>query len=103
MSDDRIRLSEVRAAVAAALDAFEAECGSEVAFARDYYWHVPVSAAFDLSKEPRDFTVGQVSEDLEEMRESSSRSDAGPAWHALMHTIGILRSLEEAASPWRAQ
>jgi len=99
MSYDVLRVSDLRAALGLALDAFEAEHGREVAVERDHYWHLPVEASFDLSREPRALTVGQVSDDLEEVRGFVAEGDAGPAWHSLAHAISLLRVLEDAARP----
>ncbi|RHA38611.1 hypothetical protein D1825_13735 [Cellulomonas rhizosphaerae] len=65
----------------------------------DHYWHLPVEASFDLSQEPGDLTVGQISDDLAEARGFLIENSAGPAWHALSHAIGLLRLVEEAARP----
>lgn len=99
MSDAVLRLSDLRAALGLALDAFEAEHGPELLIARDHYWHVPVHRAFDLSRRPAadDVTVGQVSDDLDEVRALVEAGDAAPAWHSLQHAIGVLRVVEDAA------
>jgi len=97
MSDDVLRIADLRAALALTLDAFEAEVGPEVPLDHDHYWHLPVHASFDLSREPQEHTVGQVSDDLAETRCLLADGDAFPAWHALNHAIGLLRLLEHAA------
>ena len=102
VSDAVLRIADLRAALSLALDAFEAEHGPELPVARDLYWHLPVDASFDLSRRPGDdvdLTVGQVSDDLAEVRGFLADGDAGPVWHALQHAIGLLRVLEDAARP----
>lgn len=50
-----------------------------------------------MAAEPRAFTVGQVSDDLEEAVQDEHEPLSGDAWHDLSHVIGILRALELAA------
>ena len=102
MSDAVLRLSDLRAALGLALDAIEADHGPELLIARDHYWHLPVDRAFDLSRRPAgdaDLTVGQVSDDLAEVRGIVEAGAATPAWHSLQHAIGVLRAVEDAARP----
>ncbi|GAA3520137.1 hypothetical protein [Nocardioides daeguensis] len=99
MSPDVLRVADVRTAVALALDAFESEQGSHIRIGHDHYWHLPVGTAFDLSREPSTLTVGQVSDDLNELQEINASGDAAPSWHGLAHVIGLLRLMEMAALP----
>lgn len=61
-----VTIADLRAALSRVLDATEARLGPEVSLAVDHYWHLPVEDAFDLANEPQTFTVGQVSDDLDE-------------------------------------
>lgn len=97
--DDVLRVAELRAAIELALDAFVTEHGDEVAVEGDHYWHLPVDVAFDLWSESRELTVGQLSDDVDEIRGFVANDDATPAWHALAHVIGLLRLLEKVARP----
>ena len=72
-----VRLADVRAALGRALDATEDRLGPEVSLETDYYWHLPVQDAFDIAIEPRTFTVGQVSDDLDEALRDVRRSAEG--------------------------
>ena len=98
-SDDVLQIAELRAAIGLALDAFVAEHGDQVPAEHDHYWHLPVDSAFDLRGEPRELSVGHVSDDLDEIRGIVAEADATPAWHALSHVVGLLRLLEKAARP----
>jgi hypothetical protein len=102
MSDAVLRIADLRAALGLALDAVEAEQGDDIVIAHDHYWHLPVETSFDLSREPTDLTdltVGQVSDDLAEVRSLLGGAEAEPAWHAISHVIGLLRLVEDAVRP----
>jgi hypothetical protein len=91
-----IRMEELRNASTRTLIAAEDRLGAEVALTDDYYWHLPVDAAFDMTREPSSLTAGQLSDDLEHLREAS---DVEPwtVWHDLAHLIGLLRAVERLA------
>jgi len=88
-----IDLNQLRAALTRVLDACEEQFGSRVIVDGDYFfWHVPVDSAFDMCKQPAEFTVGQLSDDLHAT--SGEMVDPLTAWHELAHLIGLLRALE---------
>jgi hypothetical protein len=91
-----VSIEELRFALSRALTAAEERLGSEVALQDDYYWHLQVDDAFDMSREPESLTVGQLSDDLANVREPG---DVEPetAWHELSHLVGLLRALERLA------
>lgn len=93
-----LQLDQLRAALGRALDAVEPQLGREVVLANDYYWHPPVDAAFDMTKEPTNFTVGQLSDDLADAL-AGGEADPPVSWHDLAHLIGWLRGLEMQALP----
>jgi hypothetical protein len=92
-----IDLDDIRAALMGVLDACEEQLGRHVVVDLDYYWHLPVDSAFDMSRKPTEVTVGQLSDDLSEM--SATRPEALTTWHDLAHIIGLLRALEKLARP----
>lgn len=94
-----IDLVVLRAAIDRALDACENAFGSRVEVDVDYYWHLPIEAAFDMTRqpEPSELTVGQLSDDLEEVAGEPPRPET--AWHDLAHAIGVLRALEARLRP----
>ena len=92
-----IRIADLKAAAQRALSLAEDLLGPEVAIAADYYWHVPVDDAFDLTGEPRTFTVGQLSDDFAEAVQSDRTRVPQEASHDLSHLIGLLRALELTA------
>lgn len=92
-----IDLPALRATLAGALDACEAQLGTRVPVEINYYWHLPVDAAFDMTSEPSGLTVGQLSDDIQEV--SSGLVGPETAWHDLAHAIGVLRALEARIRP----
>ena len=92
-----IDLEALRAVIVGALDACEEDLGRRVPVEIDHYWHLPVDGAFDMTKEPSELTVGQLSDDLRAV--SSGRGNPRPPWHVLAHAIGVLRALEARVRP----
>lgn len=93
-----VSISALRIALLRALDAAEAELGTEITLETDYYWHIQVQDAFDMAHSPETFTVGQVSDDLAQVELADHERVPAEAWHDLSHLIGILRALELAAT-----
>jgi hypothetical protein len=96
-----IEIDAVRAAVAVLLEALQTSFGPSVTVRGDGYWHLPVTAAFDLSRPMGDVTVGRLGDDVDELGEiiADPSGAATTAWHGLAHVIGVLRALEMAALP----
>jgi hypothetical protein len=96
-----IEIDAVRAAIAVLLDALQESFGPSVTVQADGYWHLPVKAAFDLSRSASDVTVGRLGDDVDELGEiiADPSSAATNAWHGLAHVIGVLRALELTALP----
>ncbi len=91
-----VRMRELREAITRTLIAAEERLGAEVTLTDDHYWHLPVDAAFDMTREPSSLTVGQLSDDLQHLHEAS-RVESGTAWHDLSHLVGLLRAVERLA------
>ena len=92
-----VTIADLRSALSRALDATEAQLGPDVSLAVDHYWHLPVEDAFNLSSEPGTFTVGQVSDDLDEVVHIDRNELPEGVWHNLGHLVGVLRALEYAS------
>jgi hypothetical protein len=92
-----INIADLRSAINRALDHAEALLGPEIDVDVDYYWHLWPKDAFDVHREPTNLTMGQLSDDLEEVHD---RDDAPVlASHELQHLTGVLRALEWALAP----
>lgn len=95
-----VSIAELRTAANRALDAVASRLGSDVSLDVDHYWHLPVVEAFDLTTEPTGFTVGQVSDDVESIRDAGT-VPAEAVQHDIGHLIGVLRALEFATGARR--
>jgi hypothetical protein len=98
-SDLTISVGEIRAAIGRVLDAVEREHGPELTFGHDYYWALPVAASFDMTAAAPTLTAGQVSNDIEEIRELADGPDVVATWHELAHALGVLRAVEALIQP----
>jgi hypothetical protein len=94
-----VRIADLSAAIVRALEAAEQLLGPEVSLDGDHYWHMPVEAAFNLTREPREFTVGQLSDDLHDALIDDHERVPQETWHDLTHLIGLLRAVERAGRP----
>ena len=83
-----VSIADLRSGLDRALRVAQELLGEEVLLSVDHYWHLPVEAAFDMSEEPDELTVGQVSDDLESLLDSHDRVPQ-EAWHELAHLVGV--------------
>lgn len=69
----------------------------------DYYWHLPVQAAFTMSDDPGlRIDAGMSSDDLEEMQDMVENPQDQFLWHCATHLSEVLRLLafaDHAAPP----
>jgi hypothetical protein len=74
------------------LHELERKFGTEVDLDADYYWNIWADAAFDMGSDPVP-DVGQLSDDVDTLRELVSDADERPVivWHDLAHVLGILQ------------
>lgn len=92
-----MRIDDLRQALNRILDQVVTKHGAEVEFAGDSYWTVPTDAAFDLTREPPAFTVGQLDDDTQSVIELLAQPSNEPVsiWHELAHIAGVLRGIEQ--------
>lgn len=96
MVESVVTIADIRSAARRVLDAAEQLLGPIVHLTGDFYWHLPVVDAFDLTVRPSNFTMGQLSDDLEMLGEREAL-EPELTWHELSHLVGLLRALEVAA------
>jgi hypothetical protein len=60
----------------------------------DYYWHLDVGAAFNMTDCPDSrVDCGQISDDTTEVASLLQRGGPVALWHDLEHVVGLLRLL----------
>ena len=59
----------------------------------DYYWNIPSEDLYAMEKDPKEFTVGQLSDDWEELKEMFAREDSPILFHDLEHLSPIIRAI----------
>jgi hypothetical protein len=89
------QVQEIREALELVMDAIEREHGPVMDLDQDYYWALPIKAAFDMNDPSPQLTAGQLTDDLSEIRTLlSTNATKVNAWHDLAHVLGLLRWLE---------
>ena len=101
MADTSVAVADIRALMTRVLDVIEAQRGSALELGEDYYWHLPVRAAFDLSQPHPELTAGQLTDDVHELREALTDPESIDlaTWHALGHLVRVLRAVELLVTP----
>jgi hypothetical protein len=94
MSDEvRVEVQELRLVLARVLDAVEARFGSSVDLRADVYWTLDLARSFDSYADHSGLIVGQLSDDVQELRGLLGRAEGPTLWHDLSHIVGILRRI----------
>jgi hypothetical protein len=66
--------------------------GAQAELSDDYYWEISEDERYDPTKSPTDFSMGQLSEDVERLRQIL-RGDAPPIGYALVWVASLLRRI----------
>lgn len=90
----RIKTTELRQAAELLLAHLERSGHGVIDLDQDYYWSIPPGERYDPYKEPTQFGMGQLSEDVNEVR---GILDAGkpPVGYALVWLGTILQAVGE--------
>ncbi len=92
-----VDIEELRRIVATLLDVVESN-GTTIEIADDYYWDVPKNDRYKVYVSPAELTVGQLSDDWNELRRiGCGEVDALP--YALVWASSILRRIGEEVLP----
>jgi TorA maturation chaperone TorD len=92
-----VDIEELRAIIAKLLDAVETN-GGKVEIEADYYWDVPNDDRYDSYASPTQLTIGQLSDDWNELKRIG-RGDAAALPYALVWASSVLRRIGEQALP----
>lgn len=66
----------------------------ELTLKNDYYWEIDREQRYDPNRDPSEFTLGQVSHDVERLRRIGSGEDE-PVAYALVWLAAVLREAGE--------
>jgi hypothetical protein len=67
---------------------------TEVEVPHDYYWEVPAAARYDPSAEPEQLSIGQLSDDLNELRRMAD-NETEPLAYALVWLGSVFKAVGE--------
>lgn len=93
----KLKVSELRA-VAQRLFTYLEDTGRiEVEIREDYYWFISQEEVYDPSQEPKELTIGQLSDDWQELKHILS-DKSPPIGYALVWFSAILRNVGEKSA-----
>jgi hypothetical protein len=72
----KVKISEIEFIVALLLNKLKENLGDEITSDSDYYWENSPDEVYDPHKKPKDFTLGQLSDDMQELRRLSNSKDS---------------------------
>lgn len=89
-----VNIDRLRAVANALLSHLEDHGAKSVTLSEDYYWNVPAAVRYDRYEEPKELTVGQLSDDMAELTRmiNGERPIVG---YGLVWLAAILRRLGE--------
>ena len=96
-SNDKITLTDIRRITTKILDNLEEEGYEEFNISHDHYWQIDSSQKYDPYKDPNEFTIGQLKDDLEIMKSILSGKKE-PLRYDLIWLAEILQYLGENPS-----
>ncbi|MFF2075039.1 hypothetical protein ACFVXG_09785 [Kitasatospora sp. NPDC058162] len=89
----RVPLDQVRDSFEVLMRHVEARvAGGDVALANDLFWAVPPRAMYDVTSEPGELTIGQVSESWDHLRDLLADQDRAVGHH-LVWLADVLRAI----------
>ena len=89
-----VTLEELRRITATLYDHLETRGVRTIDLDGDYYWSIPREQRNDPTQEPTVKSIGQLSDDLEELRRIQ-RGETEPIGYALVWLASILREVGE--------
>lgn len=93
-----VQIHELRAMAEQLLSRLEQAGVSAIELKKDYYWSIPSESLYDPYKNPTELTLGQLSDDLQELRAIQS-GQTPPLPYALVWLSSLLRYVGTHAEP----
>jgi hypothetical protein len=91
-----VNIDRLRTVANALFSHLENHGARSVTFSEDYYWDVPAAIRYDHYEEPREHTVGQLSDDMAELIRMLNGERPMVAY-GLVWLAAVLRRLGESA------
>ncbi|MFD4657140.1 hypothetical protein ACFWP2_16105 [Kitasatospora sp. NPDC058444] len=88
-----VSLAELRRSFDVLLRHVEASAaGDAVLLDQDYFWSIPPNALYDVTREPDELTIGQLSESWQHLRDVLADPDRTLGYH-LVWLADVLRAI----------
>jgi hypothetical protein len=72
----KVKISEIESVLTLLLTSLKEKVGNEITIDSDYYWEISADEIYDPYKEPENFTIGQFSDDMQELSRLSNSKDS---------------------------
>jgi hypothetical protein len=90
----KVNLTDLRVIADRLLMYLEETGRTDIEVSEDYYWHIAMEDAYDVSRDPTNITIGQLSDDWREL-ERIMNNEAPPIGYALVWLSAIMRIIGE--------
>jgi hypothetical protein len=87
-----IDLDDLSVMLRLVLDHIKNQQGNEVQISEDYYWEISDVELYDPTKDPTDFTLGQLTHDWERLNQIQN-GDEPPIGYSLVWLSAVLRAV----------
>jgi hypothetical protein len=89
-----VRIDDVKEVFKKLIDGLEAKGIESVDIPHDFYWSIPQTSRYRPYEEPKDLTMGQLSDDLGELRRIATNEMPATAY-ALVWLGALLQAIGE--------
>ncbi len=93
----RVTIEELKSLTLVLLEHLEQNGPANVEIDSDFYWNINAAEKYDSIDRPKDLDIGQLSEDLDRLREIRS-GEMPPVGAGLVWLSAILRRVGETAN-----
>ena len=97
-SNMRIDMDELVRVVGILVQHFKEQQKASVEVAEDYYWEIGEAQLYDPTKDPSDFSMGQLTEDWQRLSQIAS-GEAPPIGYAFVWLGSVLRAIGQQNVP----
>lgn len=87
----KVKIDEIQKIISLLLSKLKESKGNEIEISNDYYWDISQDELYNPYEEPKNFTLGQLSDDFEEVQRLAKSDDA--IIHDLKRLSNILKVL----------